>query len=334
MGTYSRRTGAQLGGGLTEPNTGDIFIRLKPHGRRPIEQVMAEVAGKAESGVPGVEIETSQLMEDLIGDLTAVPQPIEVKLYSDDSALLQRTGAAVKDAIENVRGVTEAKSGVVIAGDGVDIRIDPVRAELEGIDAGEASKQIGDLLSGSVATQVQLGANLVNVRVWTPEPARARVSQIGGLMLKSPADGHLFPVGRIATLKVVTGQAQIARENLRRMDAVTARVAGRDIGSAAKEVERVVGRPGFLPAGVSFEMGGLYAEQQSAFRGMALVFAAAVAAVFLLLLLIYENFRIAGTILVMPLAAASAVAIGLWLTHVELNIMALMGATMILGNTR
>jgi multidrug efflux pump subunit AcrB len=61
------------------------------------------------------------------------------------------------------------------------------------------------------------------------------------------------------------------------------------------------------------------------------VFAAAVAAVFVLLLVVYESFRTAFTILLMPLAAASAVAIGLWLTGVELNIMALMGTTMILG---
>jgi CzcA family heavy metal efflux pump len=329
--TYSRRTGVQLGGGLTEPNTGDFFIRLKTKGRRPIEEVMTDVAGKVQASVPGVEIETAQLMEDLIGDLTAVPQPIEVKLYSDDAALLQKTGPAVADLIGKVPGVTEMKSGVVIAGDGLQIAVDAVRAELEGIDAGEASKQLEGLLSGNIATQIQTGANLANVRIWTPPAARARVDQMGALMLKSPADQHLFPLSRIADLRVVTGQAEIGRENMRRMDAVTARVVGRDTGSAAKDVQRAVARPGVLPAGVTFVMGGLYAEQQSAFRGMALVFAAAVAAVFVLLLIIYESFRTAFTILLMPLAAASAVAIGLWLTRVELNIMALMGTTMVLG---
>ena len=329
--TYSRRTGVQLGGGLTEPNTGDFFIRLKRKGRRPIEQVMDEVRGKVQDSVPGVEIETAQLMEDLIGDLTAVPQPIEVKLYSDDAALLQKTGPEIADVIGKVRGVTEVKSGVVIAGDGLQIAVDPVRAELEGIDPGEASKQLEGLLSGNVATQIQTGTTLADVRVWTPPAARARVDQMGALMLKSPADGHLFPLARVADIHVVTGQAEIGRENMRRMDAVTARVTGRDTGSAAKEVQQAVAKQGILPAGVTFEMGGLYAEQQSAFRGMALVFAAAVAAVFILLLVIYESFRAAFTILLMPLAAASAVAIGLWLTGVELNIMALMGTTMILG---
>jgi CzcA family heavy metal efflux pump len=331
--TYSRRTGLQLGGGLTEPNMGDYFIRLKTRGRRPIAEVMDEVRSKAQASVPGLEIETAQLMEDLIGDLTAVPQPIEVKLFSDDVAMLHKTGPVVAEAIGKVRGVAEQKSGVVIAGDGLEIHIDPALSELEGIDAGEASKQLETQLSGDVATQIQSGANLANVRVWTPEATRGRVSQVGGLLLKSPGDGHIFPLSRIAQIRVVTGQAEIERENMRRMDAVTARVEGRDTGSAAKEVQQVVGKPGFLPAGMTYEMGGLFAEQQAAFRGLALVFVGAVAAVFLLLLLIYESFRTAFTILLMPLAAASAVAIGLWLVGVELNIMALMGVTMILGIT-
>ena len=271
--TYSRRTGAQLGGGLTEPNTGDFFVRLKAKGRRPIETVMDDVAKRVQANVPGLEIETAQLMEDLIGDLTAVPQPIEVKLYGDDQELLHATGQHVADLIGKVRGVTEIKTGVVIAGDGLDIHIDPDRAALEGIEPSEAGKQIGDLLNGNVATQVQSGAYLVGVRAWIPAASRARVEQIGGLMLKA-TDGHAFPLGRIATIQAQSGEAEVARENLRRMDAVTARVTGRDTGSAAKEVRNVVARSN-LPAGVSFEMGGLYAEQQSAFRGMAMVFAAA-----------------------------------------------------------
>src|SRR5882672_10106468 len=64
--TYSRRTGLQLGGGLTEANMGDFFVRLKPLPRRDIEVVMDEVRKKVEGQVPGLEIELAQLMEDLI----------------------------------------------------------------------------------------------------------------------------------------------------------------------------------------------------------------------------------------------------------------------------
>ena len=87
--TYSRRTGLQLGGGLTEANQGDFFIRLKNGRAPPIEAGHGRrCAARSKRQVPGLDIELAQLMEDLIGDLTAVPQPIEVKLYGDDPAQL------------------------------------------------------------------------------------------------------------------------------------------------------------------------------------------------------------------------------------------------------
>jgi CzcA family heavy metal efflux pump len=328
--TYSRRTGTQLGGGLTEPNTGDFFIRLKRPPRRGIEAVMDDVRGRVVAHVPGVDIETAQLMEDLIGDLTAAPQPIEVKLYAEDEDLLHATAAKVARRLEGVRGLTEVRDGVVVAGDGLNVRIDLVRAALEGIAPSEASRQVTALLSGEVATQVQSGAILTNVRVWIPPAARDRAGVLADLPLKA-ADGHIFPLSRIASITTLTGQAEVERDGGRRMVPVTARVVGRDMGSAAKEVQATLGAAGALPAGVSFEMGGLYAEQQSAFRGLAAVFLAALAIVMVLLLLLYENFKIVAAIIAMPLLAACAVAAGLWITGVELNIMALMGLTMVIG---
>jgi multidrug efflux pump subunit AcrB len=328
--TYSRRSGAQLGGGLTEPNTGDLFVRLKSGHRRDIEVVMADVRDRVEAKVPGVEVETAQLMEDMIGDLTAVPQPIEVKLFGDDEAQLQATAKQVADKLGGVPGLVEIKDGIVVAGDAVDVKIDRARAALEGIDPAEASKQIATLLSGTVSTQVQSGPILTNVRVWSPSNTRARLADIAASPLKA-ADGHTVPLSRIASVDILPGQAEVHREGGRQMIAVTARVEGRDMGSAAQEAQRVVGGGNLLPAGVTFQMGGLYAEQQSAFRGMATVFAAALAIVTVLLLLLYEDFRIVGAIIAMPLMAACAVAIGLWLTGIELNIMALMGLTMVIG---
>jgi len=328
--TYSRRTGAQLGGGLTEPNTGDFFIRLKPEPRRPIEAVMTDVREEVQKKVPGVEIETAQLMEDLIGDLTAVPEPIEIQLYGDDDAVLQAAAKHVADEIAKVRGVTEIKNGIVVAGDSLDVRIDPTRAALSGIDRTEASRQVSSLMTGAVDTQVQSGAYLSDVRVWVPHTDITHDASLLDLPLKA-ADGHMLRLRDIATLETVTGQAEIDRQDLRRMIPVTARVEGRDTGSAAEEVIGLLNRPGVLPTGVTYKMGGLYAEQTKAFRDMTFVFAAAIGAVFVLLLFIYESFRIATCIMAAPLISVCAVAIGLILTGVELNIMALMGATMIIG---
>jgi multidrug efflux pump subunit AcrB len=93
----------------------------------------------------------------------------------------------------------------------------------------------------------------------------------------------------------------------------------------------MMAKPGTLPLDTYYQLGGLYAQQQIAFHGLMAVFAAAAALVFLLLLFMYESFRLALSILVTALLAVSAVFIGLWLTGIELNISAMMGMTMIIG---
>ncbi|MGH7878918.1 MAG: efflux RND transporter permease subunit, partial [Candidatus Binataceae bacterium] len=65
VATWSRRTGLQLGGGITEANRGDFFVKLKPGPRRPIFVVMSEVRTRIENEVPGLSVEMAQLMEDV-----------------------------------------------------------------------------------------------------------------------------------------------------------------------------------------------------------------------------------------------------------------------------
>jgi CzcA family heavy metal efflux pump len=328
--TWSRRTGAGLGGDLNEANKGDYFVRLKSGPRRSIDKIMTELRAKIAAQVPGLNVEMAQLMEDLIGDLTAVPQPIEVKLFADDPQTLLATARKVATVISRIPGAVDVRDGVNLAGDALDVRVDPVKAALEGIDPAEAARLIDLMLRGQVVTQVPEQIKQLGVRVWVPPAIRSTDRDLGNLLLRGP-DGHPFPLKRIASLIPVSGQPQIGRENLQRMVAVTARIEGRDLGSVAADVQKALRQPDVVPKALRYELGGLYQQQQIAFRGLTEVFAAALALVFALLLFLYENVRVAIAILLMPLLAACAVFIGLWLTGIELNITAMMGMTMIIG---
>jgi len=329
--TYSRRTGIQLGGAVTESNEGDYFVRLKALPRRPIDEVMDDVRARVEKNVPGLEIEMAQLMEDLIGDLTAVPQPIEIKLFSDDSTLLQSVAPSVAEAIGKIPGVVDVKNGIVLAGDALNINVDRARAALEGMDPATVTEAVEGLLSGVTATtKIEGGPKLIGIRAWIPPAARHTAEDIGNLDLRAP-DGHYFPLRRVATITSIAGQPQIDRDDLKRTLAVTGRITGRDLGSTIRKVQTALAQPGLIPRGVYYALGGTYAEQQRAFTGLMAVFAGAVALVFLLLLFLYERFRTALSMLACTLLALSAVTIGLWLTRTELNISSMMGMTMIVG---
>ncbi len=328
--TYSRRTGLQLGGGVTEANTGDFFVRLKPFPRRDIEEIMNDVRDEIEKHVPALQVELLQLMEDLIGDLTAVPQPIEIKLYSDDDQLLRSLPPRVADTISKVRGVVEVKNGIVPAGDALNIQVDRVKVGLEGMDPEAVTKALNDFLSGNVTTHILRGPKLIGARVWIPRDARDTMRNIENLLLRAP-DGHLFPLKRVATLTPVSGEPEITRDDLKRMVAVTARISGRDLGSTVHDVKRAVARSGVVPTNVLYTFGGLYEQQQIAFRGLTVILFAAIVLVFLLLLFLYESFRVAFAMLLVPIFAVAGVFFGLWVTSTEFNITSRMGMTMIVG---
>jgi multidrug efflux pump subunit AcrB len=222
------------------------------------------------------------------------------------------------------------RSGIVPAGDSLDVQVDRVKASLEGVDPAVITKGVTDLLTGSVATQVQQGPKLVDVRVWVPRDVRRTTLDVGDLPVRAP-DGHVFPLKRVAKLTTITGQPEITREDLKRMVSVTAR-SDRDLGSTIPEVRKMLDQPGFIPPGVRYKLAGDYEQQQIAFRSLLRVICAAAALVFLLLLFLYESFRVTVSIMLTTLLAIASVFVGLWLTHTELNISALMGMVMIVGN--
>jgi multidrug efflux pump subunit AcrB len=225
----------------------------------------------------------------------------------------------------------DTESGIQPAGDALDVQVDRIKASLEGIDPDSLNKSLSDLLSGSVTTQVQEGPKLIDVRVALPNQQQIRMQDIGDLQIKSP-DGHLFPLKRVAKIVTLSGQPEITRENLKRVVSVTGRIIDRDLGSTVRDVQQLLDQPGTLPEGVRYTLGGMYEQQQIAFKGMLRVIIAAATLVFLLLLYLYESLRVAIAIMLTTVSAIAVVFIGLWLTKTELNISSMMGMVMIVGN--
>ncbi|HJO66177.1 MAG TPA: efflux RND transporter permease subunit [Sphingomonas sanguinis] len=328
--TFSRRLGTGLGGDLGQSYHGDYFVRLKPNHSRPTEKVAASVADEIGVKVPGVQVEVAQLIEDLIGDLTAVPQPIEVKLYSSDPTVLDAQAKKVAALIAKIDGVVEVKDGVQLAGDALDVRVDPVRAGVEGVAPADVETQLSTALSGTVATTLARPDKAIDVRVRLPQAMTISQAGLGQLPIRA-TDGHLFPLSRVASIEAVVGQPQIARENLEPMVAVTGRIQGRGIGAAVGDVTKALDQPGVLAPGIRYELGGLYQQQQIAFAGLIKVFGAALVTELVLLLVLYRRFWLPVIIIGCSLLSTTAVFTALWLAGVDLNITALMGMTMIIG---
>ena len=328
--SYSRRTGLEMGLFVTEPNTGDFAVKLKPGHKRSTADVIAELRGQIAESEPSLDTEFVGIVPDVIGDLQGNPEPIEVKLFSEDGAALQTAADEVETAIKKVPGVVDTLNGVVISGPAVTFRIDPLRAAQFGVTANDVASTITTAMTGDASSSILQQDRLIKVRVIFPASVRSSLDNVKALQVRS-SSGQMFRLDQVADIEVDKGQAEIERENLRQMVAVTGRLEGSDLGTAIGQIRAQLAKDVNLPAGMTVEFGGLYEEQQSSFRELITALVLAVMLVFITLLIEFRSFAHPIAIVTGAVLALSGVLLALFITGSTLNVVSLMGMIMIVG---
>jgi CzcA family heavy metal efflux pump len=328
--SYSRRTGTELGFFITEPNSGDFCVKLKDHRSRGIDEVIADVRQQVESSEPALQIEFGQLMMDVIGDLVNGPRPIEIKLFADNTPVLQKKAREVANLLETVPGVVDVFDGIVISGPSLVVRVDPLKAAKAGFDATAVQGELEAIMAGRAGSMIQKGEKLLAVRVRYPDAYRRDMDVIERLKLTN-ADGVAVPLADIATFEKTGGEAELNREGLRQLVSVTARIEGRDLGHTIADVQRKLGGYIALPRGMTLAYGGVYQTQRESFRGLLLVALTAILLVFLILLFEFREFAVPIAILIIDMLSMLGVFAALWLSRVTFNISSFVGVIMIIG---
>ena len=266
--------------------------------------------------LPMLDVEFMQLLQDMIGDLTSAPEPVEIKLFSEDAALLRQWAPKVGDAISKVNGVVDVLNGIdnTISGPALTFRVDPVLAARAGFSAEEVELDASAIIQGEPApTPVILNDRPYTIRVRYPEQARNSLDAIKNTLLVS-ASGKTATLGSLATLTESPGQTEIRRENLQRDVAVTARLEGVSLGTGMDAVKKAVANVN-LPPSIRVEYGGGYEEQQRSFRDLAVVLALAIVLVFTVLLFEFGGFAAPVAILSSALLSTSGVFLALLITR-------------------
>jgi multidrug efflux pump subunit AcrB len=327
--TFTRRLGAELGPPrATETSRGDVIVRLKPH-HRPIEDILEDQRKLAAARLPGVRIELMQLMQDMLGDLEGNPEPIEVKIFGPDERELRRQAARVAAKVKDIDGVVDLFDGQVACSPERVVQLDPLAVGRVGLDTADVVAQIAAAQLGAETTPLPEQDRLVPVRVRWPDATRFDEHVLDRVRLRTPAGGFI-PLAEVAHVSDGCAPSEITRENLRLMVPVTARLEGRDLGSAVREVETRLGDVQ-LPAGYSLEIGGQRLSQRDSFRALGLAIGAALALVLLVLVFQFGSFRASVAILAaLPLALAGGL-VALAVTRVPLNVSSLLGGILLVG---
>ena len=329
----SRRTGLQLGlAAVTEANTGDILVKLKAKRDRDIEEIMSDIRADIKREEPALDVDFIQVLQDMIGDLTSAPQPIEIKLFSQDPKLLEEWAPKVGEAIGKIPGVVDLLNGIdnTISGPAVTFQVNPSVAARAGFTAEEVALDASAILEGEPSpTPVVANDRAYTLRVRFPVANRASLEAMRDTLLVS-STGHTATLGALSSVVENPGQTEVRRENLQRDVAVTARLEGRSLGSGMADVQKVVAGL-HIPSSIRVEYGGTYAEQQRSFHDLMIVLILAVLLLFIVLLFEFGTFAAPVAILSSALLSTSGVFIALLITGTTFNISSFMGMIMVIG---
>ncbi len=329
--SFSRRTGLQLGlTGVTEPNTGDFAVKMKAKRTRATKEVMDDIRGQIQSTEPALDVEFIGILSDLIGDLASAPQPIEIKLFSDDKAALQSKAGEVEDAIKKVPGVVDTLPGVVVSGPALTFKVDKQMAAKFGVNASDIAAGVETAMNGTKVSSILQRGRSVAVRVVFPMESRGSIDAVRSLRLRSPT-GAQFRLDQVATVEYDNGQTEMFRDGLRQSVSVTGRITGSDLGGTIAKIKAELAKTVKFPAGMTVEYGGLYAEQQASFRELAIALSLAIVLVFLVLLIEFRSFAHPFAIVIGAILALSGVLTALLITHTTLNVVSQLGMIMVVG---
>ena len=327
--SYSRRTGTQMGFFITEPNRGDYLIELKTKRDKSTEEVSNEIRQHIEKTLPALKIDFGQVITDMLGDLMASVQPVEIKIFGDNNEKLQELSKQVAETLRTVKGTADVFDGIVVAGPMLKILPKEEKLKQFGLNPADLQSQMETYISGLVVGSIPEKEQLTNIRLIYPQNNKTPIEKMKEAKVCT-ITGDYIPVSQMADFTILSGVTEIERENLQTMGVVTARLNNRDLGSVMKDIQKKI-KTINLPQSYHIEFGGSYAEQQQSFAELLKILFIAALLVFSVVLFMFKDLKISLVVIFVSSLGVVGGVVALYFTNTALNVGSYTGLIMIVG---
>jgi cobalt-zinc-cadmium resistance protein CzcA len=263
------------------------------------ERLRQEVPGVAYAFSQPIQMRMDDLLEGVRGD-------VAISLYGDDLGVLKDKADAIVRAVSGVPGASDVKAESQAGMPALSITVDRAAAARYGVSASDVLdvvEAIGGRPSGSVYRDDNAITDIV-VRLANAD--RGDIERVRALPVGRGK--ATVPLSLVASVEVATGPAQISRERLQRRISVQANVRGRDVQSFVTEAQAAVKAQVGLPPRYSLVWSGQFQNLQEATARLSVVVPAALAAILVMLVVLFSDIRVAGLIFLnVPVAATGGI---------------------------
>ncbi|MBN9655292.1 efflux RND transporter permease subunit [Halobacillus sp. GSS1] len=297
---------------------------VEPSKREKTTQTVMEELSDSLSGIPGAEIEVSELDAGL-----GTGAPLQVQINGGEYEVLDELAGQVAYLMNEIDGVQNATSSTDEGRPEMQIEVDQDKAAQYGLTEQQVISQVQIGFSGQVATRYRNGTDEIDVRFILPEDERQTIADLEGMSVQAP-NGTLIPLATIAELNQVQGPVSLLRQNQQPQVNVEAEISNIDLGTATEEVRAELERLNF-PDGYSYTIGGQAQDMQEAFGDLSLALIFSIFLVYAVMAIQFENFLFPFIIMFSLPATIIGISGGLFVTGLPFSLPAFVGIIMLAG---
>jgi hydrophobe/amphiphile efflux-1 (HAE1) family protein len=311
-------------------NNGRLFIQLRPFAarNRSANQIIQELRPKL-AVVPGMRVFMQPLQNIQLGGRLAKGQ-YQYTLQGVDPDELYHYSQVMQERVAQIPGILDVNSDLQLLNRQVIVDINREKASQLGISVDQvrnaffsafSSRQISNIYTASNDYQVILEVNPLYQR----DP-----SDLSKIYLRGTS-GLPVPLDVIASISSAVGPVTVNHQG--QLPAVTLSfnlVPTMSLGEAEEAVLRAE-RQVNLPQTVATGFQGTAQVFQDSLKGQGFLLIAAILVIYMVLGILYESFIHPITILSGLPAAGLGALLTLWLFHMDLSVIAIIGIVMLIG---
>ena len=323
--TIGKRTGNAIATDNSTPYFTEFNVIFVPLEEREMssQNIARTLRAKIEETVPGIKVSAANV--NIMGN-----EDIPIKFYVKGSNIdsIYKASEMFCDLLRSIEGTTEVENSLNFGNPEYQVFFDREKLAYYGLTIGEISKDIQLAFAGNTDNKYRIGDNEYDINIRLDEFNRKDKSDLESLKFKTHKG--IVTLSQFATIEQGLGPSVLERYNRGSSATITCQLVGVSQGTATEQFENLVEQANF-PQGTSHEYSKMSKMMSESFASLAIAFIAAILFMYLIMVLLYNNWLHPFVVLfTIPLAIIGAL-FALALANENLSLFTILGIIMLAG---